>query len=434
MRIRSCLTSLLAVHVIASASTADVVTDWNTMWLQAIRATGGPPCPIARAGAILHVAMYDAINSIEQTHEPYFMFEDVAPTTSKEAAAAMAAHRVLSLLYPDPALQSLFDDQLQAHLDAIPDGPEEDAGMALGMSCANGIMALRESDGSDIVMEYEPAKKPGDWIPTPPDFTMPFNPDWPGVTPWTMLDATQFRPFGPAGYDDMKDLLRSPEYTEAYNEVKSLGDINSTERTDEQTLIARFWANDRDGTYKPPGHLNFIAQVIAAQQGNTLSENARLFALLNLALADAGIVAWDCKYATPIDLWRPVTGIRKGHRDHNQATERDPDWSPLSDDPAVNGFTPPFPAWISGHATFAATFAAVLREFYGTDEITFTITSDDTPGVERTYHSLAEAAWENAMSRIYLGVHWRMDAEDGNTAGTELGEWVVDNYLLPIAP
>jgi hypothetical protein len=304
--------------------------------------------------------------------------------------------------------------------------------MAVGLSCANGMMDLRAKDGSAVMMAYKASKKAGMWIPTFPDFTMPFNPDWPGVTPWTLLNAEQFRPVGPAGYSNLKDLLRSPEYAAAFDEVKSLGSLHSTARTEEQTLVAQFWANDRDGTHKPPGHLNEITQVIAANQCNTFSENARLFALLNLALADAGIVSWDCKYATSIDLWRPITGIRNAHKDHNSQTEADSGWQPLSNDPAVNGFTPPFPAWISGHATFAATHAAVLREFYGTNELTFTITSDDTPGIERTYNSLDAIARENGVSRIYLGVHWRMDFEDGYTAGTALGEWVVANFLRPV--
>jgi hypothetical protein len=417
---------------VVSAAHADVVTDWNGAWLQAIRATGGPPCPIARAGAILHVAMYDAVNSIDRSHEPYLTFEDAPSGASREAAAAMAAHRVLSELYPDPELRELFDAQLATHLDAIPDGPAEEAGKALGMVCADGIMGLRAGDGSADEAPYAFGDRPGDWVRTPPDFSDPASPHWPGVTPWTLQGADQFRPDGPAGYTDVESLLRSPQYAAAYEEVKQLGSIDSTQRTAEQGLVARFWANDRDGTYKPPGHLNLVTQVIAAERSNTLSENARLFALLNLALADAGIVAWDAKYATPIDLWRPVTGIRRGGRDRNPRTRPDPHWTPLSHDPTVNGFTPPFPAWVSGHATFAAAHAAVLRGFFGTDAITFTIPSDDAPGVSRTYHSLDAAARENGLSRIYLGVHWRMDFEDGYDAGTALGEWVVATQLQPL--
>jgi hypothetical protein len=432
MRLEIATAGALALLGAASAASADVVTDWNGVWLQAIRATGGPPCPIARAGAILHVAIYDAVNSVDRSHEPYGALHDAEPGVSREAAAATAAHRVLGELYPDPALHEIFDAQLAAHLEAIPDGPAEEAGKALGTASADGILALRSDDGSGDETPYEVGDRPGDWVRTPPDFSDPASPHWPRVTPWTLERADQFRPDGPAGYTDMETLLRSPSYAAAYDEVKRLGAIDSTERSAEQTLVARFWANDRDGTYKPPGHLNLVTQVIAADRGNALSENARLFALVNLALADAGIVAWDAKYATPIDLWRPVTGIRRGGQDRNPRTRPAPHWTPLSHDPTVNGFTPPFPAWVSGHATFAAAHAAVLRGFFGTDVITFTIPSDDTPGVSRTHHSLDAAARENGLSRIYLGVHWRMDFEDGYDAGTALGEWVVESQLRPL--
>jgi membrane-associated phospholipid phosphatase len=413
---------------------ADVVTDWNTMYIEAIRQTGGPPCPIARAGAIVHAAMYDAINSIVQTHEPYAMPTTAPATTSQEAAIAVAAHDALSAVYPQPELLAMFDAMLAAHLDAIPDGPDKDAGMALGGTCAAGIMALRANDGADNDDPYVFGKGPGHWIPTPPDYTAPLSPNWPGVTPFTMTSSDQFRPLalGPAGYTNMTDLLLSPEYAAAYDDVKSIGAIDSATRTAEQTLIARFWANDRDGTFKPPGHLNYIAQVVADQQGNTLFENARLFALLNLALGDAGIVAWDTKYSYDIDLWRPITGIRQGNTDGNPATIVDMRWTPLSHDPEVNGFTPAFPAWASGHATFGAAHAAVLREFYGTDAITITIGSDDTPGEFRTYDTLTEAAIENGRSRVYLGVHWQLDADAGYDAGTRLGAYVVQNFLRPL--
>jgi membrane-associated phospholipid phosphatase len=373
--------------------------------------------------------MYDAINSIERTHEPYFMFEDASPDASQEAAVAMAAYHTLAALYDDRDLVALFSTTLMDQLDVIPDGPEKAEGMAIGLACANGTLGLRADDGSDNDAPYVPGSNYGDWVPTAPDFSGPASPNWPLVTPWTMISADQFRPLGPAGYTSMTALLRSREYAAVYNDVKKLGSVGSRHRTPEQTLIARFWANDRDGTYKPPGHLNVITQVVAAQQGNTLFENARLFALLNLALADAGIVAWDAKYSTSIDLWRPITGIRQGAHDHNPRTVPSPHWTPLSHDPAVNGFTPPFPAWVSGHATFAATHAAVLREFYGTDNITFTVGSDDTPDVERNYASLTQAALENGRSRVYLGVHWQFDADDGFAAGSALGEFVVDNYL-----
>ncbi len=425
--------ALVLAFCLAAPAPGDVVTDWNSMYQEAVRQTGGPPCPISRAGAIVHAAMYDAINSIVRTHEPYVMLEDTPSTTSREAAVAVAAHATLLALYPEPALLELFDALLDTHLSAIPDGPDKVAGIELGTSCATRMMETRIDDGSDNDDPYTSGKGPGYWIPTPPQHAEPASPNWPGVTPFTMLSFDQFRPTGPAGYSNMTDLLLSPEYAVNYNEVKEIGAIDSLTRTAEQTFIARFWANDRDGTYKPPGHLNDITQVIAAQQGNTLFDNARLFALLNLALGDAGIVAWDTKYSTDIDLWRPVTGIRQGNTDGNLDTVVDQEWTPLSHDPDVNGFTPNFPAYSSGHSTFGAAHAAVLREFYGTDDISFTIGSDDTPGEFRSFDSLTAAALENGRSRVYLGVHWQFDADAGFSSGSALGEWVAQNKLRPFS-
>jgi hypothetical protein len=243
-----------------------------------------------------------------------------------------------------------------------------------------------------------------------------------------MISGSMFRPGGPAGYTDMAALLASAEYGAILNEVKELGGRNSATRTAYETETAWFWANDRNGTYKPPGHLNHITGVIAAEQGLSLSQTARLFALVNLAMADAGLVAWDVKYRTDIDLWRPITAIREAAGDGNAATAGDPEWEPL------NPFTPPFPAYISGHATFSAAHAAILRGFFGRDDVTFTITSDDTPGVFRTYHSFDAAARENGRSRIFLGVHFQFDADGGYQAGTALGEYIVKKHLRPLTP
>jgi hypothetical protein len=303
--------------------------------------------------------------------------------------------------------------------------------MKLGTDCADGIMAMRKSDGSDNSTPYDYGDQPGDYVATPPAFDDAWGPNWHLVTPWCMLTGDQFRPVGPPGYaeGDMTALLTSAEYTANYNDVKELGALDSKTRTEYETETARFWANDRDGTFKPPGHLLYITDVVAENEGHTLEEKARLFALVALGMADAGVAAWDSKFATPIDLWRPVTGIVQGDTDGNDDTEADPAWVPLSHDPDINGFTPPFPAYISGHATFGAVHAAVLSGFYGTDDKTFTIGSDDTPGVFRTYNSFSEAALENGRSRIFLGVHWQFDADGGYEVGTALGQWVLANYL-----
>ncbi|MFO0874190.1 MAG: hypothetical protein U0575_09500 [Phycisphaerales bacterium] len=407
----------------------DVVTEWNAMFQETIRQVGGFPCPISRAGAMLFTSMYDAVNSVTPTHEPYLQNVPCPPGTSAEAAAATAAHKILSTVYTNPIQTSQYNALLASQLAAIPDGPDKEAGIALGLACASQCIVARTGDGSTNNTPYVLGGNPGDWAPTFPDYTGPASPNWPLVTPWCMTSGDQFRLPGPAGYTSMAELLASPEYAEQYNEVKELGALFSKTRTEYETETALFWANDRNGTFKPPGHLLYMTQAIGENQGNTLYDNARLLALVALGMADAGIAAWDCKYSTDIDLWRPITAIWNGDSDGNPATQGDPDWYGLSYDRSILVFTPPFPAWVSGHATFGAVTSAVIHNFYHTDNLTFTITSDDTPGVYRTYDSLDFAAKENGRSRIFLGVHYSWDADDGYTIGTNLGNYIGANFL-----
>lgn len=424
-RLVLCAGSALALA--AASATADVVIDWNNQLLDTIRATGGPPCPISRAMAMVHTAVYDAVNSINPTHEPYLSIISAPPGASQEAAAAAAAHRVLATLFPER--QAIYDAALADSLADVPDGQAEDDGVAVGIAAADAIMAARENDGTQTEPEYIFGDAPGAYRPTPPmPDVPPSNPGWGNTVPWTMIDGRQFRPSGPLNRRSMTSLVRSFGYALQVNQVRALGERNSTLRTAEQTDIAWFWANDRDGTSKPPGHLNRLTQVVSEQQGLSLQENARLFCLINIAMADAGLVAWDAKYNTDIDLWRPVTAIRLAAEDGNPHTHPDPDWLPLLD------FTPAFPAYISGHATFAAAHAATMAGYFGTDDITFTITTDEPfyTGGPRTYTSFSQAAWENALSRVYLGVHYLFDGADGNLAGTRLGNYVVQNILRPV--
>lgn len=225
-----------------------------------------------------------------------------------------------------PAQTATFDTQLALSLAEVADGQSENDGVALGQYVADQILAWRSTDGSSNVVSYTPGSEPGDWQPTPPGFVPGLLPQWPDVTPFAIASGDQFRPGGPPALD-------SAEYATELNQVKELGSINSTTRTADQTEIARFWA-DGAGTFTPPGHWNQIAELVALAQGNTLSENARLFALLNIAEADAAIVAWDAKYE--YDFWRPVTAIRQADTDGNPDTIGDPNWEPLL-------VTPPFP-------------------------------------------------------------------------------------------
>lgn len=404
-------TSRLLVEALEDRSlmSGNVVLDWNSTALAATIQAGGPPPLAARNMAIVHAAIYDAVNTIDQTHEPYAIDRQGPRDASPEAAAAAAAHRALVGLYPNQ--QATFDTALAASLAAVPDGPAENKGVAVGRSVAEHLLDLRATDGADATVTYTHGSDPGDWQRTPPAFLPALVPHWGGVTPFTMTRGDQFRPAGPPALD-------SQEYTDAFNEVKELGAFNSSTRTAEETVIARFWA-DSSVT-----HWNRIAAAVSEDQGLTQSQTARLFALLNLATADAYIASFETKYV--YDFWRPVTAIRAAAADGNPATLADPSWTPLIG-------TPPMPAYSSGHATFGGAAAAALAGFFGTDDIAFTSTSDfpGATGVTRSFTSFSDAADENARSRLLAGIHWSFDNLDGLMAGRELGEHVLDNFLQP---
>src|SRR5213078_1045247 len=276
---------------------------------------------------------------------------------------------------------SSFDALHAAILAAIPDGPQKVAGIVWGEFVANQILAARANDGSDAIVPPPGGSGPGVWVPTPPAFLPYLLPQWGFVAPFAMSGSSQFRPPGPPSLD-------SERYATDYNEVKELGAAVGSTRTEDQTEIALFWA-DGAGTETPPGHWNSIAQIIADARGNTLEENARLFALMNIAMADAAICAWDAKYT--FNFWRPVTAIRNSDLDGNAATDPDPAWTSFI-------VTPPFPDYVSGHSTFSGAASAVLAMFYGTDNISFTTGSDFLPGVQRNFNSFSAAADEAAVS------------------------------------
>jgi len=392
---------------------ADMVTDWNSVALTAIKADRTSPPKAARALAILHVSIYDACNGISHNNQPYYATGKPPGVASKEAAIAAAAHAVLVQLFP--AQQNAFDVAYAYSLEGIADGPAQSVGISWGESVADTILQERSGDGSDTVVGYTPGSGAGIWVPTPPAFAPALLPNWPSVTPFAMTSGSQFRPPLPPGRD-------SAQWASDFNLTKELGRSDSATRSAEQTAIARFWA-DGGGTVTPPGHWNVIAGDVANQRGNSLDQNARLFALLNIAEADAAIIAWDCKYA--FNFWRPITAIPNADIDGNPDTVSDPDWTPLL-------VTPNFPEYISGHSTFSGAAAAVLAVFFGSDDIAFTTTSEDLPGVSRSYSSFSQAAEEAGMSRIYGGIHFLSANLNGLASGAELGGFVVENFLLPM--
>ena len=397
----------------ATLARADVVIDWNNVILDAIRSHRTNPPAATRNLAIVHTAIFDAVDGIVGGYQPYAVAGPGPAAASPAAAAAAAAHAALTALYPDDG--ALFDAALAQSLAAIPDGPAKTDGVAWGETCAAGILALRENDGASLPAPYSTPEGAGWWVPTPPAFAPPLLPSWPYVTPWAMHSGSQFRVGAPPP-------LTSEEYRAAFDEVRLLGDRDHSLRTPEQSEIALFW-NDGAGTDTPPGHWQVIAQILAAAHGDTLIENARLFALVSIAQADAAIVSWDNKYY--YNHWRPYTAIVLADTDGNPATSPDPAW--------FNFITsPPFPTYTSGHSTFSGSSSRILAHFFGTDDIAFSAPSDGLPGVTRSFTRLSQAAEEAGQSRIYGGIHWQYDNQGGLKSGRALADFVFFNTLRPV--
>ncbi len=400
---------MLAPMQAPDADKADVVLRWNEIALQAIRAERTPPPVAARNLAIMHIAVFDAVNALTQTHRPYLVEVEPRAGTSPEATAVSAAHRCLASMFPKQ--KDFLDAELKRNWAELPAGSSRDQGWELGQFVADRILDQRRNDGSaNAGGKYVFKQGAGLWEPTPTQYTNALLPDWGYVTPFAIRKGTQHRPPGPPA-------LNSDAYRRSYDEVKAIGGKNSKTRTQEQTDIANFWADDV-GTVTPPGHWNRIAQTLAKQRGNNLVENARLFALLNISLADAGILCWVLKFT--YEFWRPVTAIRRGHDDPDP--ERD--WLPLLN-------TPPFPAYTSGHSTFSAAAATVLSDFFGNDKVHFATTSEGLPGATRSFDSIWAAAEEAGMSRIFGGIHWQFDNQDGLAVGRTVGRYVTTNVMQP---
>jgi membrane-associated phospholipid phosphatase len=396
----------------AALPQGDVIVDWNRVMLDAIQVDRTAPPKAAYIMALVHGAVFDAVNAVEQDYQSYQIDIQAQTGTSPEAATAAAAYRILGEYFP--AQKAMLDQAFAGALDKLADGRGEDLGVDLGTSVAEQFLAQRQEDGSKAIVAHPPSTTPGQWRPTPANYAEAVLPQWPEVRPFTLMNGSQFRPDGPP-------TLASRQYATEYNQVKDFGSKASSFRTADQTEISLFWA-DGPGTYAPPGHWNQIAAEAATQSPHSLVENARLFALLNLSLADSGIAAWDAKYT--YNAWRPITAIQQGEFDGNRVTVGDPTWEPLLT-------TPPFPAYVSGHSTFSAAAAKVLEEMFG-DRFNFTTTATGLPGVKRSFTSFSQAAEEAGMSRIYGGIHCMVDHVDGAQLGRKVAGYVLDNFLKPV--
>ncbi|HVK11712.1 MAG TPA: phosphatase PAP2 family protein [Gemmataceae bacterium] len=388
----------------------NVVLRWNDLALRAIRADKTPPPLAARHLAVMHLAMYDAVSPGRRTHEPFHVRTAGPADASSESAVAAAAWRVLKTIYPQYA--DTFDDALNE----LPDLEGLDEGVRWGRKVADWVIAWRASDLTPAPSVYTPRPGPGRWAPTPPGYKSPLLPSWGKAPLFALKSAEAVRPPEPPA-------LTSPEFAAAFRQVQALGSRDSRMRTAEQTEIAKFWA-DGEGTVTPPGHWNRIAAAVARDRGLSRAETARLFAMLNVALADAAIACWECKFR--FDVWRPVTAIRNADQLKNPDLVAEPDWTPLLT-------TPPFPAYTSGHSSFSGAAAAVLAQFFGTDRVRFTTASDGLPGVTRSFASFTDAATEAGLSRIYGGIHWSFDNTAGQMSGRKIGEYVARNFFGPLA-
>jgi len=398
----------------SSAQPVNPVVQWNRNLLVIVRTPGAqsPTVHATRSFAIMHAAIYDAVNAIDRAHQPYLVrLNGVPRSASQDAAAVAAAHQVLLALYP--IFKTALDAELQQSLAEIPNGHDKVEGIRIGQTVADRVLALRSNDGSDVQpIPYVFGTAPGNYQSTPPNFPpQPQFTHWPRVTPFALQSANQFRPGPPPA-------LTSDSYSNAFNQIKSLGIVDSTTATSDEALTGRFW----NGAIQ--NYWNEISQTLSLANNLTVAQNARLFALLNLSFADDVIAFYDAKYT--YNLWRPVTAIRAGDSDNNPETAADPNWLPEV------GKTAPDPSYPGAHAVISAAGAEVLISFFERDRFEFNVASEVLPGVERSFTSFSSAAEEATLSRIFSGQHFRFDLTAGQRLGREVADFVLDNFLTPV--
>src|SRR5213594_3082511 len=401
------LKSAIAGLTLLSGATlvrADVITDWTQTAIDVMRAVNVAGNPWTRSLAMMHVSMSDSVNAVQDRYARFTPDIPADPNASAEAAAAAAAREILMRQYPGQ--KARIDAAFAAMLESVPDSPARAAGIALGAKVAATVFADRQDDGTNVPDTYRPMTRPGVWVPTTP----PLFPQYATAKPWGMKSASQFRPGPPP-------KLSSGLYARDYNETKEVGGVKSVKRSDAQSDAVRFWTQANLG----PAWYQAATQ-LSAQKGLGLADNARLFALLSMGLANCFIT--DCNAKFTYNFWRPLTAIRNGDQDGNDATERDAGWVPLN-------ATPMHPEYPSQAGINAGAAAGVLESVFGTGPASFTTTDIGDARLQRRFTSIRQMVEEHEEVRIWGGIHFRNSLAVGEAMGRKIADHLVANYLKP---
>jgi hypothetical protein len=414
--------AVFTVLVLGCMARADVVTDWNKNAENAILSSNslkGNSIGAARVYVLMHAAIFDAVNGIKPHFTRYHVDLTAPKGASTRAAAIQAAYVVLVSLIPSQ--KSTFDAERAASLASLADDADDDGsadgmaiarGLAWGELVANDILTWRSTDGfSRVLPPVTGGLAPGQWRPTPPQFLPMANPQVATMTPYVLDSPSQFRPAGPPA-------LTSDRYAANLNETKMLGRATGSSRTDEQTLIAQYWAGNVSVSW------NRVCSFLVLERDLPLTVSSRLFAVMNLALADSTVAGWDSKLFFIDRNWRPITAIELADIHTNPTTVADPAWIPLLT-------TPAHPEYVSAHAVFSAGASGVLADFFG-DNTSFSLESVGLPGTVRAYSKFSSALDEASLSRIYGGIHFRSALDDGRALGGEVAQYVLSHAALPL--
>jgi len=416
LRLAIPLLAALITSAFIPAASANSVLYWNDQVINATRLSRNPPPPSSMFLAAFHVAIFDAVNGITRTHQGWIVNDPAPAGADMDAAIAGAAYTILKQYWSQSSNPRNLKIAYDKALAEIPDGQAKTDGLAWGKLVAERVIEERSQSGFNkpIPGNYS-STEPGKWRETPTGFRPPVLPHWGKVKPFVMTSNDQFRAPPPPP-------IESEEHAKELAFVAKVGARDDAERDEYQTMSTPFWSDDL-GTATPPGHWNVITQDLVRRFNLSVPDTARLYALLNLAEADAAISCWETKFH--YSTWRPETALRELGTELNPIMVTQPDFIP-------NMASPAFPSYTSGHSTFSAAATRILERFFGRDDIEFTATSDGLPGAVRTYKSFSQAREEVGMSRVWGGIHTMSDNIEGQKAGIKIADWVFEKALQPL--